>query len=451
LDEGRNAVVVRTTDPWETTVTGGRIDWSGIRDRIDLGIVATTLLGPAPGRRGERGRRLWWPCPFHDDRNPSFAIDPSKPWWRCFGCGEHGDAIELVRRLNPGCSFPEAVRWLAELAGIVAASGKPAPSGGKPIHPRPPAAGPGKSAGRPPDVPSGLPLADATALVEDASKQIWTPEGADALAYLRGRGLRDETIKAGRLGWTPGVDIPIKDGTRFWTVRGITIPWLDGDRLKLAKIRRPEGSKPPKYVEAYRDRPSIFPAPSVVRRGKPLVVCEGELDCLLLAQALGDLAAVVTLGSASARPEGSTHLTMLPAPIWYIATDSDPAGEKAASGWPARAIRVRPPDPHKDWTDAHKAGIDLRRWWSDRIADTEAVTPSATIPTHSVEPKAMAPASMILWPPRPAELADWPTEWRDRWGRMANELEKREIPWPQCEAQAFRQAKSERETGIVVS
>jgi DNA primase len=346
--------------PWAMSVPADRTDWSNIRDRIDMGIIATALLGPAPGRRGEKGRRRWWPCPFHQDRNPSFATEPGKPWWRCFGCGEHGDAANFVMRLQ-GVTFPEAVRWIAEHAGIVAASGKPAPS----KRSRPPAAGtPARPAARPPDPPSGMPLADALKLVEDAAARLWTPEGLTALKYLRGRGLTDKTIRQARLGWTPGVDIPVKDGTRFWRVTGITIPWLDRGRLAMVKIRRPDGSEA-KYVEAYRDCPEIFPAPSVIRPGKPLVIVEGEFDALLLGQELADLAAVITLGSASARPEGSTYRAMLPAPVWFLATDADEAGDKAASGWPARAHRVRPPAPHKDWTDAHLAGIDLRRWWTE--------------------------------------------------------------------------------------
>jgi hypothetical protein len=56
-----------------------RIDWRAERGRIDLAAAVTNLLGPAPGRRGERGRRLWWPCPFHQERNPSFCVDPGKP------------------------------------------------------------------------------------------------------------------------------------------------------------------------------------------------------------------------------------------------------------------------------------------------------------------------------------------------------------------------------------
>jgi hypothetical protein len=87
-------------------------------------------------------------------------------------------------------------------------------------------------------------------LVEHAAKQIWTPEGHPALEYLRGRGLTDETTRQTRLGWTPGVSIPVNDGTRHWVVYGIVIPWVERGRLTLVKIRPPEGSKP-KYAEAY--------------------------------------------------------------------------------------------------------------------------------------------------------------------------------------------------------
>jgi hypothetical protein len=130
-----------------------RIDWLAIRDQVDLARVATAVMGEASGRRGERGRRLWWRCPFHDDKPPSFCIEPGKPWWRCFGCGEHGDAASLVMRINR-VAFPEAVKIVAELAGIVTSSrGSP--------RPRPPAKPaaiqPEKPPARPPEGSSGLP------------------------------------------------------------------------------------------------------------------------------------------------------------------------------------------------------------------------------------------------------------------------------------------------------
>jgi len=62
---------------------------------------------------------------------------------------------------------------------------------------------------------------------------------------------------------------------------------MDRDRMAMVKIRRPEGSKP-KYAEAYRDRPILYPAPLVVRIGKPLVVCAGELAARRWGSARGD-------------------------------------------------------------------------------------------------------------------------------------------------------------------
>jgi hypothetical protein len=63
---------------------------------------------------------------------------------------------------------------------------------------------------------------------------------------------------------------------------------------------------------------------------------------------------------------------MLVASPWFVATDADQAGDKSAGGWPARARRVRPPGAFKDWTEAHQGGVNLRRWWSDRLEGTEA-------------------------------------------------------------------------------
>jgi len=152
-----------------------RTDWPSVRDTIDMAAVATDLLGPAPGRRGKRGRRLWWSCPLgtHEDRNPSFAVDPGKRRWKCYGCGAHGDAAELVMKLE-GMSFREAKAYL---------TGGPTTARKAPTRPAT------RPAPKPPTGPSGMPEADATALVEAAAARLWTTEGTDALSYLHGRGL----------------------------------------------------------------------------------------------------------------------------------------------------------------------------------------------------------------------------------------------------------------------
>src|SRR5271165_2573714 len=65
-------------------------------------------------------------------------------------------------------------------------------------------------------------------------------------------------------------------GDRYYLARGVVIPWFDGDRLALVKIRQPEGRKP-KYAEAYRDRPRVYPDPAVIEPGRPLIIGRGSL------------------------------------------------------------------------------------------------------------------------------------------------------------------------------
>jgi hypothetical protein len=107
-------------------------------------------------------------------------------------------------------------------------------------------------------------LADAFKLVDDAQKHLWSPEGAATLTYLRGSGLIDETIRQARLGWKPGVGVPVKDGTRFWTVKGITIPWLDDDRLPMPMMpatRPPRVGPPERFASGPRRPTRIEPRP----------------------------------------------------------------------------------------------------------------------------------------------------------------------------------------------
>lgn len=309
-----------------------RTNWSTLRGCIDLAKVATDLLGPAPGRRGERGKHLWWPCPFHEDRNPSFCVTPGRSAWQCYGCGKFGDAITLVRHFNPTWSFQQAMVYLAgnrvPLVGQTPTtsrkSGKPTPIG----------------AGR----ASALSTIDALDLASESERSLWSPSGTYALRYLRGRGLTDASIRRARLGWTCDTVIAAQEGKNPWRVTGVVIPWFDGDRLSLIKLRK-LGDHRPKYMELYRNHPSLFPSPSVIQVGKPLVLVEGEFDALLLGQAIGDLAAVVTLGSASARPDIAFYGDMLAAPTWFIATDADDAGDRCASGWPALRTSSQAPCP----------------------------------------------------------------------------------------------------------
>ncbi|MBW2647504.1 MAG: hypothetical protein JRE23_15270 [Deltaproteobacteria bacterium] len=64
----------------------------------------------------QRGRSMWGLCPFHDDRNPSFKVNPDRQTFHCFGCGAHGDAIDFTQRLH-NLSFKDALRYLGMTPG----------------------------------------------------------------------------------------------------------------------------------------------------------------------------------------------------------------------------------------------------------------------------------------------------------------------------------------------
>jgi DNA primase len=329
---------------WLTKAYNDGPDWRSIRDRINVAVVAESLLGP-PHKRA--GGRLLWRCPFHDERTPSFAVDSTRPTWTCFGCKEHGDAADLVEKIEH-LTFPASARRAAEIAGESLAETST-------VRPTP------KILSMPKERPPTLDPDEAARIVSDASERIWGAAGREGLDYLvEERGLTEETIRAARLGWCQGVKLKTQDG-RPYTASGVVVPWFDGERLAMVKIRR-MGDAKPKYIEAYRSLPKAFPSLAKVRPGHPLVVVEGEFDALLLDQEIGEHAAVITIGSASNSLTPDLLRALLPAAPWFLASDNDGAGDRFAESWPARAKRVKPHTDIKDWTDLHSTGWNRIRY-----------------------------------------------------------------------------------------
>src|SRR5438067_10305611 len=61
----------------------------------------------------KQGARLVGRCPFHDERTPSFSVNPGEGLYYCFGCHKGGDLISFVRETQ-GLDFAGAIEWLAE-------------------------------------------------------------------------------------------------------------------------------------------------------------------------------------------------------------------------------------------------------------------------------------------------------------------------------------------------
>ncbi|MBP5313341.1 MAG: DNA primase, partial [Eggerthellaceae bacterium] len=66
----------------------------------------------------QKGKDYWCCCPLHNEKTPSFKIDPVTQLWHCFGCGQGGDVFGFVMKLD-NLTFPEAVISLADRAHIV--------------------------------------------------------------------------------------------------------------------------------------------------------------------------------------------------------------------------------------------------------------------------------------------------------------------------------------------
>jgi DNA primase len=346
-----------------------RIDTSALLDRIDLAAVITADRG-AP----DRARK--WLCPFHPDHKPSLSVSRDGKRWRCWSCQAKGNAIDWMMKRHD-LSFPKACARLDPRIGMAPSGPARAPT--KPVvRPAAKEAGFPRGKRKEPAKPLLSPEA-AGRMVAEAAARLWTPEGAACLAYLHRRGLTDPTIRAARLGWTPRAE-----GVTRWEPPGLVIPWIDaGGAVAFLKVR-PDGAwrsslppdrRPPKYLapKGWKPPEAVYPGPGAIVSGRPVVIVEGELDALLLGQALGDMASVVTFGSASNGPTPGILGALRIAPAWYVAHDADRAGDKAAAVWTntyRRARRVRPPEPFKDWTEAGTdapdstgTALDLARWW----------------------------------------------------------------------------------------
>jgi DNA primase len=151
-----------------------------LRAQVDL----VSLIGESVPLR-KMGAAWKGLCPFHQERTPSFNVNPDKGIFKCFGCGQGGDVFKFVELQNK-VSFPEAVRLIAARVGM------PVPDTG----------GAGAE-----DRESATERESLIGLHEQAAAffaaQLDSPAGARARRELDTRGLTAETIRTFRYGYAP--------------------------------------------------------------------------------------------------------------------------------------------------------------------------------------------------------------------------------------------------------
>jgi DNA primase len=146
-----------------------------IRERLDVAEVISGYIPIKPA-----GRSFKAICPFHAEKTPSLMITPDKGIWHCFGCHRGGDIFAFVMEME-GLSFPEALKMMADRAGVKL----PERTG---------------SRAAPKDDRSFEALSLATRYYE---KALSSKAGAAATAYIKERGITEESSKEFRLGFSP--------------------------------------------------------------------------------------------------------------------------------------------------------------------------------------------------------------------------------------------------------
>ncbi len=87
-----------------------------IKDKIDVAELVGEYIQLKPAGINKKGL-----CPFHHEKTPSFMVNAERQFWHCFGCGKGGDIFSFIQEME-GLEFKEALKYLADRAGVVLAS-----------------------------------------------------------------------------------------------------------------------------------------------------------------------------------------------------------------------------------------------------------------------------------------------------------------------------------------
>lgn len=278
------------------------------------------------------------PCPFHGGKNPNFSVSPRRHGYRCFKCGESGNVFTFLQK-HLGMSFPDAVRAVADTAGIIV---------------------PDSSAARPGPDPREPFWEMNAAAAEFFRTALWeTDAGGVGREYLGSRGLDRASADRFGLGYAPADAGALRahletlgytterlaeagllvqpDGEREPRPRfrhRLVFPILDASGRHIAFGARALGDAEPKYLNSpetpvFVKRRTLYAlnwCRNEIRRADRVFVVEGYFDAIRVM--LSGLDTVVApLGTALTDEQAAT-LARLTTNV-YLLYDSDAAGLKA--------------------------------------------------------------------------------------------------------------------------
>ncbi|MDN4472532.1 DNA primase [Demequina zhanjiangensis] len=288
--------------------TINREDIAAVRERAPLEDIVGQHVALKPAGVGS----LKGLCPFHDERSPSFHVRPQAGRWHCFGCGEGGDVIEFVMRMD-GLTFVDAVEYLAERAGVTlryeqgAAPRKEGTAGQRKrlLDAHRVAAEFFVAQLATPEAKTGRDFLMERGFGREAAAQFgvgYAPQGWQALTdHLRRNGFTDAELRTSGL---------VSEGSRgvydrfrgrlVWPIRDVT-----GEVIGFGARRLYEDDQGPKYLNTpetplYKKAQVLYGldlAKGTIRSERTVVVVEGYTD-VMACHLAGVTNAVATCGTA---------------------------------------------------------------------------------------------------------------------------------------------------------
>ena len=286
----------------------------------------------------KKGGNYWACCPLHGEKTPSFSVNGNKQMYHCFGCGVSGNVYTFVMKYE-NFSFPEAVRFLAEKAGVQLPEIEYSEEQKQRASRKARLLELNKEAAkffyyqlRTPHGAVGYQYLQKRQLSEETMKRFGLgyagKNGAELVNYLRSKGFADDLIKeAGLANYSERHGL----ASQFWN--RVMFPIQDTNNRVIGFGGRVMGDGEPKYLNSpetpvFDKRRNLYGLNFArTARSGNIILCEGYMDVIDMHQA-GFTQAVASLGTAFT--VGQANLLRRYTDNVLLAYDSDGAGVKAA-------------------------------------------------------------------------------------------------------------------------